>query len=390
MNAPIASGLADTPAAPTAQGPRWLRWRDAALASPRFHRWAARLPLVRRIARRRASELHAITAGFVFSQTLFALVELELLPLLQGRTRTVAELAAVCNLDPEALLRLLHAARGIGLLVERSDGSWRLGELGAAMLGNPGVAAMVGHHRRLYDDLRDPVALLRDRRHTQLGSYWPYAGSAAADAETSAVPTATTRRDIARYSALMRDSQAMIADQILDAAPLRDRRHLLEIAGGTGAFAEAAVRRHALLRVSVVDLPEVVGLARSNTIAHPRIAFVPADMFRDPLPSGADAASLVRVLHDHDDAAVASLLARVHAALAPGARLVVAEPMADTPGEEAIGATYFGLYLWAMGSGRPRTAPELSQMLKAAGFARIRERATHLPLLARVLVAERD
>lgn len=389
MTAPITTELTDTPAAPTAPGPRWLRWRDAALASPRFHRWAARLPLLRRIARRRASALHAITAGFVFSQTLLALVELELLPLLRGRSRTVRELADACNLDPEALLRLLRAGSGIGILVERGDGSWRLGELGAAMLGNPGVAAMVGHHRRLYDDLRDPVALLRDRSHTQLRSYWPYAGRDADDAVASAAPTATARRDIARYSALMRDSQAMIADQILDAAPLHDRRHLLDIAGGTGAFAETAARRHPRLQVSVVDLPEVVNLARSSNTANPRIAFTPADMFRDPLPAGADAASLIRVLHDHDDDAVAALLARIHAALAPGAQLLVAEPMADTPGEAAIGQTYFGLYLWAMGSGRPRSAGELSRMLRAAGFTRVRERATHLPLLARVLIAER-
>ena len=53
-----------------------------------------------------------------------------------------------------------------------------------------------------------------------------------------------------------------------------------------------------------------------------------------------------------------------------------------------MGDAYFGLYLWAMGSGRPRTADELKAMLRTAGFTRIREAGTAQPLLTRVLVAE--
>ena len=58
-------------------------------------------------------------------------------------------------------------------------------------------------------------------------------------------------------------------------------------------------------------------------------------------------------------------------------------------GAEAIGDTYFGFYLWAMGSGRPRTANELKGMCLAAGFSGIREFTTPIPALTRVLVAEK-
>jgi demethylspheroidene O-methyltransferase len=54
-----------------------------------------------------------------------------------------------------------------------------------------------------------------------------------------------------------------------------------------------------------------------------------------------------------------------------------------------MGDAYFGVYLWAMGSGRPRTAAELTDMLRAAGFRRIRRRPTRIPLQTSVLVAER-
>jgi demethylspheroidene O-methyltransferase len=54
-----------------------------------------------------------------------------------------------------------------------------------------------------------------------------------------------------------------------------------------------------------------------------------------------------------------------------------------------MGDAYFGMYLWAMGSGRPRTAGELAGMLENAGFRRVQQLPTRIPLQTSVLVAER-
>jgi demethylspheroidene O-methyltransferase len=48
---------------------------------------------------------------------------------------------------------------------------------------------------------------------------------------------------------------------------------------------------------------------------------------------------------------------------------------------------YFGFYLLAMGSGQPRTPAELTTLLHAAGFGRIKLLRTRNPLLTRLLVA---
>ena len=61
--------------------------------------------------------------------------------------------------------------------------------------------------------------------------------------------------------------------------------------------------------------------------------------------------------------------------------------MADTPGAERMGAAYFGMYLWAMGTGRARSAQELTTLLHQAGFAEVKERPTAVPLQTRVLTA---
>ena len=99
--------------------------------------------------------------------------------------------------------------------------------------------------------------------------------------------------------------------------------------------------------------------------------------------------SLVRVLHDHDDAPAMVLLRSIFAALPPGGALFIAEPMAQTPGAETMGDAYFGFYLLAMGSGRPRSAAEIAAMLRAAGFTRIRNLPTAMPLNASAIIATR-
>ena len=95
----------------------------------------------------------------------------------------------------------------------------------------------------------------------------------------------------------------------------------------------------------------------------------------------------MRVVHDHDDGPVVGLLRAAREALPDGGTLLLAEPMAGTPGAEPIGEAYFGFYLWAMGSGRPRTSKELTAMLHQAGFTTVREVSTRRPLLMRLLVA---
>ncbi|WP_250645326.1 hypothetical protein [Porphyrobacter sp. HT-58-2] len=65
----------------------------------------------------------------------------------------------------------------------------------------------------------------------------------------------------------------------------------------------------------------------------------------------------------------------------------MAEPMAQIPGAEAMGEAFFGLYLWAMGSGRPRSPVEIAAMCRTAGFSRAQPVATAQPVNASVIIA---
>lgn len=361
----------------------WRAVRDRLLADPRFQRWAAAFPPTRRIARRESRALFDLCAGFVYSQVLFACVELRLFDVLRHGPHATQGLATRLGLEPAAARRLLGAASALRL-VEGDDASgWRLGPLGAVMSGSPGIAAMVEHHRLLYDDLRDPVALLRGRAPpTRLAQFWSYARS---DASTAVDPAS-----VAAYSTLMSASQSLVADDVLDAYPVHRHRCLLDVGGGEGAFLAAVARRTPRLRLMLFDLPPVAARARQRLeeagLAG-RVAIHAGDFGVDRLPAGGDLVSLVRVVHDHDDAAVLRLLRAVRDVLPPDGALLIAEPMSGRAGTEPMSDAYFGLYLLAMGQGRPRTPEAVIQLVRTAGFRDARIRPTARPLLASVVVA---
>lgn len=355
---------------------RWKSWRSNVIASPRFRRLAARNALTRAVARRETATLFDLTAGFVYSQVLFSFVRLGLPEMLAGKPLGTAAIAAACRLPEARALTLLKAAAALGLSETRSAGRWGLGAVGAALIDNPGVRAMIEHHALLYRDLADPVALLRQSGPTELSRFWAYGAGGSAEADA--------------YSRLMAASQDFIAGEILDAIAFRPGTSLLDVGGGSGAFAEAALRRHAQLRATVFDLPQVVEGTRRRLHGAGlggRIDVLGGSFLHDTLPQGFDTVTLVRVLHDHDDEAAATLLSAVRRSLPQGGRLIVAEPMAGTPGAERAGDAYFGIYLTAMRSGRPRRFDEIAAMLKTAGFASIREIGTANPLLVRIAQA---
>jgi demethylspheroidene O-methyltransferase len=367
---------------------RWYRLRDRLLADPRFQRFAAAFPLTRPIARRRARGLFDVVAGFVYSQVLAAAVEVGLFDVLADGPQTAAAIGRRTGLPEQGAHRLLAAAAALDLAQPRGTDAggtplWGLGAQGAAMTANPGIAEMVRHHALLYADLADPVALLKgENRDTALSRFWAYARSdnpGEADAEA-----------VAAYSRLMAATQPMIAEEVLAAYPVRRHRVLMDVGGGEGAFLIHAAAAAPDLEVRLFDLPSVAARAAQRFAAAglaDRARVHGGSFLTDPLPRGADLISLVRIVHDHDDPQALAILRAVRAALPDDGTLLLAEPMSGTADAEPIGDAYFGFYLMAMGSGRPRTAAELEDLLHAAGFGRVRHRRTRRPMLTRVLSA---
>ncbi len=351
--------------------------------NPRFQALAARLPVARRIARSEGEAMFALVGGFVNSQILLALVELRLLEAMVHGPQPVAALARQAGLAEDRMAILLQGAAGLGLLKRRRDGRFALTRQGAVLLGVPGLTGMIRHHAVLYRDLADPVALLRGETETELARFWPYVFGANGPIGADVAAT---------YSGLMTETQALVADDTLRMVDLSKVSHLMDVGGGTGAFLFAAALANSRMKLTLFDLPAVVPEARSRFAAaglSKRAAIVPGSFRHDPLPVGADAISLVRVLYDHSDETVLALLRSAHAALPDGGLLIVSEPMSGGARPDPITDTYFAFYTLAMGTGRTRSAERIAEMMTEAGFVGTKCQTGSRPFITSVVTAHR-
>ncbi|NRB35449.1 MAG: methyltransferase domain-containing protein [Rhodobacteraceae bacterium] len=335
------------------------------LARPGVQRWAARFPLTRPFVRREGAEIFDLVQGFVASQTLAALVELNILEELVDGPAHVNDLGLRAGVPADRMQVLLQAGAALGVLRRRRKGRFALSSRGAALLGVPGLKLMILHHRAFWDDLRDPVALLRDPSGSALSQFWPYVMGATAkdDADTAA-----------RYSTLMAESQELVAQDTLDLVPLNDAEHIMDIGGGSGAFLAAVAGRYAAPHLTLFDLPDTAPSAQgylTQAGVLDRVALSPGSFRSDPLPTSADVITLIRVCYDHEDNTVLALLRAIHAALPAGGRLILSEPMSGGARPDPITDVYFALYTMAMGTGRTRSAKELTTLLRQAGFAKV-------------------
>ncbi|MCU0827558.1 MAG: acetylserotonin O-methyltransferase [Tabrizicola sp.] len=353
-------------------GPGWA----ARLAlQPWFHRFCARVPGLSRIAKGEGEALFSIVSGFVQSQALLALVELRVLHRLVEGPLTTARLAQLCGLPMDRMAVLAQAGAALRLMRRKGE-AWHLTPRGAAFLTVPGLEAMVRHHPVLYRDLTDPVAFFKGETQPELAGFWPYVFGAGGAADPALA---------VRYSALMADSQALVAEDTLRLVDFSGIGTLMDVGGGTGAFLDAVGRAHPGIRRRLFDLPAVVAGAAARL--GEGVEIIPGSFRDDPLPEGADAISLIRVLYDHADSTVAALLAACFQALPPGGRLIISEPMSGGDRPDAATDVYFAVYTLAMQTGRTRSGVEIAQMTRAAGFEITQSARSYRPFVTSALLA---
>lgn len=335
----------------------------------------------RYLARREGAAIFDLMQGFIASQVLVALVDLGTLRQLLDRPCRAAELGLSAGIPAARMETLLRAGVAVNLLRQCRDGRFAVTRRGAAILGVPGLEAMILHNRMLYSDLTDPAALLRDPTSSSLSRFWPYVLSGGTGVEGP---------DAARYSELMAGSLGLVAEDTLRSVPLRNIRHLMDVGGGSGAFLIAALKRAPMLEATLFDLDEVIPAARLN-VAHAGledcVTFHGGNFRRGRLPVGADAISLIRVLYDHGDDVVSDLLRRVYAALPPGGRLVISEPMAGEIRPDRATDLYFAFYTLAMGTGQVRGSRRIAELCKDAGFQRIHRPRPYRSFVTSVVIA---
>lgn len=109
-----------------------------------------------------------------------------------------------------------------------------------------------------------------------------------------------------------------------------DARTLLDLGGGAGAYTRAWLEARGDGRATLVDMPDVVELARAQLAGFgDRAAFIAGDIRAALLGEGHDVALLANVLHLHDRSIGAALCDAAAKAIAPGGHVVVKDLRVD-------------------------------------------------------------
>jgi hypothetical protein len=191
----------------------------------------------------------------------------------------------------------------------------------------------------------------------------------------SGEPVPRMREDEERLRAFilgMADMARRGAVALWDAVDLVGHAHLVDVGGGPGELALAALERFPALAATVFDLPAVLPIAREyaeNRGLGGRICFAAGDALRDDIPD-CDAALVSSLLHSYGPDGVRTIARHVAAGVRPGGLVIIREFMWDD--EAHSGPLSAALFAVNMLSGTPEgrcwAASELEGIFGGAGF----------------------
>jgi len=153
---------------------------------------------------------------------------------------------------------------------------------------------------------------------------------------------------------------------------LSDRKHLVDVGGGPGEYALAALERFPGLTATVFDRPEVLAIAHEYAARRslaPRFSTVPGDALADDLPA-CDVALVSALVHSYGPADVRRIAAHVAAGVDAGGLVVIREFLwADAAHTGPVTAALFAVNMMVgTQEGRCWTAAELQEIFGEAGF----------------------
>ncbi|HAM35690.1 MAG TPA: acetylserotonin O-methyltransferase [Elusimicrobia bacterium] len=326
--------------------------------------------------RHQAAPIMALARGFMASRILLTAFDLDIFTALDRGPIDSVQAARRIRCDNRATDRLLNALVSLGL-TRKKGRLFSNTPLAARHLvrGRPEYLAGLGHCVHLWDSWSTLTAAVRRGR--------------------SVLEPSVGRRGAAWLSAFisaMHERARAQADAVVKGLDLGAVESVLDVGGGSGAYAMAFVRAKPGLRATVFDLPQVAPLTRryiSREGLSGRVAVRAGDYEKDPLPKGFELVLLSAIIHSNSPTANIRLLRKCRRSLNPGGRIVIQDfvmnPDRTAP---AFGAIFALNMLTATAAGDTYTESEIRSWLKQAGFGSIKRRDT--PFASTLIVGSRS
>lgn len=276
------------------------------------------------------------------SASLDAALKSGVLDALRDGQRNLDQLATACDCDAVALERLLDVMIAIGA-VERYEDDFALSQ----------------------------AVRLIARQDADLGKEIWQELPAFLSGEAASVDAIADYRARASTRQWSHTAAAVQAANVLDIGVALRALHVLELGGGAGVWSAAMAYRDPKLQVTVVDTEQMLAQCRATYASVDllqRWTAIEDDYRSWSTPLGQfDLVILPEVLQLEQDADAVILLGRAADALRAGGQVVILETLRESDGPRVTLATQ-ALEIAVATGGRQRSAREIQQLLRGAGF----------------------
>jgi cyclopropane fatty-acyl-phospholipid synthase-like methyltransferase len=321
-----------------------------------------------------------LATGYWASAALLAANAIGLFDALSNGAKNLQQVAEVLGSNPRATEMLLNACAGLGLLVKQGN-SYALSPVADAFLvpGRPGYLGSALHWAHdqymawgeLEHSVRSGQPVIDPKKH--LGD---------------------DPQQTRHFVYAMHERAQGVARGVVPFFRLEGCRILLDVGGGPGTYAVLLAQQYTALRVTVLDLPEVVAIAQ-ELIAQAglsgRVRVRAGDATQaDYGKEQYDAVLFSGVLHQMSTPTIQRMLAGAYRALVGGGRVFVSDVMLEETKTQPAFAALFSLQmLLTTHEGGVFSAEECTNWLKEVGFAEIELQRLPPPLPYTVVTAHK-
>lgn len=297
-----------------------------------------------------------LASAFMRSRALLTACELDLFTVLGTGERTSAEVARVLGTDPRATDRLMNVLCALALLRKRA-GRFRNAPMAARFLaaGSPDSLGGLMHWVHLWESWSTLTPAVRKggsvlaRPVDERGEGW-----------------------LRAFIGAMHWRACRHAPGVVASLDLAGVSRVLDVGGGSGAYAMEFVRAQPGVVATVFDLPKVLPLT-AEYVRHAGledgVILVAGDYDRDELGRGFDLVFLSAIIHSNSPRGNRDLIRKGAAALNPSGQLVVQDFIVD---EDRVGPPFNVLFALNMlvgtDAGDTYTESEVRQWMLEAGL----------------------
>jgi hypothetical protein len=304
------------------------------------------------------------------------LAKLSIADELANGPKTAEELARKCNVNTDALYRVMRAATAVGVFRELDGRRFEQTPMSDLLrTDNPQTLRPFVEffpdplHFRCYSNLMHSVKTGETTVKPTLGmDLFEYLNEHPKDAEV--------------FNAAMANITHMFIPSILEAYDFSGTKVLADIGGGLGSVIAAILQRYPHMKGILFDLEQGVreaGAYLQSQGVSDRCQIVPGDFFKS-VTSGADTYIMKNIIHDWDDERSIAILRNVRQALGnqTGGKVLLLEFVLAAPNEPHL-SKLADIEMLVLPGGRERSEPEYAALLSKSGFKLTRVVPTKAP-----------